>query len=540
MSAVVPSPLLKQVSSADQDVMVDSVVSNQPAATLRLWQQALVWLWVALSLTAIYARGQRIELDQHVTNRLRFHAIPVAISVLYHGRPHDYTAFWNLAIGFQGPDPLQSKIEWAVKYTPVPNERTYYWAADDRGMGDYVLAAFALFGPHTASLYSFYFLVLGVSVTLFLLDLGWHPFMSALLIFALGALYTCLSVLPLSNITVAVFEPGSLYEPRVIELLSYVATLHLAATMFVDNRWRPSRIAIVAAQAAILAACYHARSTVGWEVLFVLIAGVTWWGWRHGYVPRRTASVSRASGAGLPWPAICLVAALLLVAAYQRYAYNPHYFRDTGGRTIWHNALMGLQSNGHLAQKYQLGINDNVVVKAVRDYLREIKDPRLTDEWTDNNILGTLGGHAAFNWFIYEAAARNFYWHIWRVDPRSMLRCYLIDKPADMRTVVVNALQSDPMPFGSARGLSFNPLAAAALLMVAPGFLLAAIGGHAFRRAIAAMIVLLACSAIPGLLFYPVVHTMMGAFATLTVLVYLTLALALAPVVRRGWARLRV
>ena len=528
-----PSLEVEPVPPAGPAVAEERLVPAPAPAGMRLWQQAIVWIWVGLSLTAIYARGQSLELDRHVANRLRFHAIPVAISVLYHGRPHDYTAFRNLALAFQEAAPLESKIAWAVAYTPVPDESTYYWAADDRGMGDYVLVAFALFGPRVQSLYSFYFLVLGVSVALFLLDLGRHPLMSALLIFTLGALYTCLSVLPVSFIGGGTFEPASLFEPRVIELLSYVATLHLAATMFTDQRWSRGRIAIVAAQAAILAACYHARSSVGWEVVFVLIAGVWCVCW-HWYGARRSPA-GRSGRMAVPWPAIGVLAAILLVLAYQRVAYNPHYFRDGGGRTIWHNALMGLDANQHLAQKYQLGIDDPVVVKAVRNHLRASGDPRLTDEWTDENILGTLGGHAAFNWFVYEAAARDFYWHIWRVDVRSMVRCYLIDKPALMRTILVNALQRDPTPGGSAKGLSFNPLTGAALLMVAPGFLLAAASGRALRRAIAAMIVLLACSAIPAVLFYPGVHTMMGWFATISLLIYLTLALAAVPVVRRIW-----
>jgi hypothetical protein len=43
---------------------------------------------------------------------------------------------------------------------------------------------------------------------------------------------------------------------------------------------------------------------------------------------------------------------------------------------------------------------------------------------------------------------------------------------------------------------------------------------------------LLACSAIPGLMFYPVVHTMMGVFAALSLTLYLTVALILAATCR--------
>src|SRR5207249_1015376 len=95
-----------------------------------------------------------------------------------------------------------------------------------------------------------------------------------------GALYTCMSVIPLGNLTLAVFEAGSLFEPRIIELLTFVATLHLAFTPYFSGHWTPIRRAIVAGQAAIFLAAYHARSTIGWEFVFVVVVGAVGWFWR--------------------------------------------------------------------------------------------------------------------------------------------------------------------------------------------------------------------------------------------------------------------
>ena len=495
-------------------------------ARLRPWQRALVLGWAALALTGMFVRGRQVGIDQPITSRLRFHAIPVAMSVLYHGRPHDYTAFFGLAIGLQNEEPIEGRIAWAVTYSPPANDKTYYWAADDRGMADYVIGAFSLFGPHGSSLYKFYFVLLGLSVLLFLLDLGWHPAMSATLLFALGALYTCLAVIPLGNLTVTMFEPGALYEPRVIELLSFVAALHLGLTSFAGSRWTPARILIVTGQAAILTACYHARSSVGWEVLVVLIAGGAYW-----VSQWRTARL-------LPWPALCLVTVFALLVAYERHAYNPRYFQDMGARTVWHNALMGLGSNRHLAETYKLGISDVAVVESVTEYLRDRHDARLTDAWTKTNILGSLGGHSVFDWFVYEQAARDLYLHLWRTETRSMVHLYVVDKPAEMWHVVVKATQYDPAPWRNLRSVYFDPFAAGGLLVIAPGLLLVGVRRPALAVQLAAALVLLACSAIPGLLFYPVVHTMMGVFASISLALYLTVALVLAAGSRFGSRKL--
>ena len=380
------------------DLHSDSILDGgRPASSpgghrLRVWQQTFVWIWAAISLAVIYIGGRHSGLDRHVTNRLQFHAIPVALSVLYHGRTHDYTAYSSVAIPFQTPAPdVDTKIARAIGNVPPPGDSTYYWVADDRGMGDYVLAAFTLFGPHSQSLYSFYFVVLGCSVLLFLADLGWHPAACAILIFALGALYTCTLVIPLGNLTLPIFEPGSLYEPRVLELLSYIAALHLGLTAFFSGTWSSARRVIVAAQTAIFLACYHARSTITWELVFVLACAV-WWTGRWRARPEAVPGFRRwALAAG--WPVVCLVIGMGALKAYQRVTYNPRYFRDIGARTVWHNALMGLWVNDHLAGKYQLRVNDRVVIAAVRNFLRESHDPRLTPEWTDSAVLGALGGH---------------------------------------------------------------------------------------------------------------------------------------------------
>src|SRR5439155_1329550 len=80
-------------------------------------------------------------------------------------------------------------------------------------------------------------------------------------------------------------------------------------------------------------------------------------------------------------------------------------------------------------------------------------------------ILGSLGGHSPFNWFTYEKAAKDLYWHIWRADTRDMLHCYLIDKPREIVDVLVAASSPDRRFTRDNPGLGFRPLAPAPLLL---------------------------------------------------------------------------
>ena len=116
----------------------------------------------------LLAAERRLGLHQSASTRYRFHAIPVAISTLCHHHPHDYTAIKSLAIRFHDPArDLDVQIREAIDADLVTGGGTYYWVADDRGLADFVLLAFQLFGPQAESLSNFWFLLLASSLALY-------------------------------------------------------------------------------------------------------------------------------------------------------------------------------------------------------------------------------------------------------------------------------------------------------------------------------------------------------------------------------------
>src|SRR5690349_2578641 len=97
----------------------------------------------ALVLALLYAADARLGLHRHASNRYRFHAVPVAVSQLHHGRERDYTAFRALAHRFHdGARDLDEQIRESL--SAGPGTDTYFWVADDRGLADFVAAAFVL------------------------------------------------------------------------------------------------------------------------------------------------------------------------------------------------------------------------------------------------------------------------------------------------------------------------------------------------------------------------------------------------------------
>src|SRR5262249_20236273 len=202
--------------------------------------------------------------------------------------------------------------------------------------------------------------------------------------------------------------------------------------------------------------CYHARSSIGWQALFVVAV--------HGAAMGRTfvatPRVGRARLAALAIPATLFslfVLAFTCLIAYRHVMYAPRYFVDMGERTVWHNALMGLGSNAEIARVYKLGVNDAQVVDAVIDYLRTKRDPRLTHSWTVTNILGSFGGNFDTNWQEYESAARDLYFSVWWHHFGDALHVYVIDKPLEVVNVLRQSVRNDGIITRRVTGLSFNP-----------------------------------------------------------------------------------
>jgi len=480
--------------------------------------------WIVVALSLIFVRSRSLSLDRNVTDRLKYHAIPVAISVLYHGRVHDYTAYQSIERRFQSPNLTVSEMIARTVDGPAPrDDATYYWAADDRGTADYVIAAFALFGPSTRSLFAFYFLVLASTYALAAVGGRWSPGMAALSIASLAAIYSCLAIFPLANLAVQIERPA-LFEPRAFDLLALMATLHLAFAEWVAPPSTPASMAAVIGQTAIFAFCYHARSSIGWEAAFIIVMNAA-----------AIVRLRRSSGdGGRRWRTLAvLIGGLAALSAYQHVTYNKRYFEDMGARTVWHNALMGFTSNTALAATYHLAVSDSAVIDAVIADMGRRHDPHLNDRWTNENIRNSLGGWSAFNWFEYESAARTLYFGIWSRATRDVLRCYLIDKPADIVRTLRSASLSDGRPGRQRQQLYFAPFSPVAFLIAAPALIILVRHGGAWRL-IPGCLLLFAFSLMPSVFFYSVVLTMMGTFASIAILMYFTTAV----VMEAGWVAL--
>ncbi len=331
--------------------------------------------------------------------RYRYHAIPVALSQIYFNHPHDYTAIHELAMRFQSadanPEPL---LKVATKPGYSAGVGIYFWVADDRGLSDFVHAAFRIFGPRLHSLNKMHITLLLLSMVLFWVGYRRSPmvllpvFTTALGWLVFVELFPIVPVLPFG----ADFwkEPVTLAEPRLFDGLALLSWLHLLVLLV---RAEVPRIAFFTAilQLLLWLVLFHARSSLGWQMLaFFVIAFM-----QFVRVPKLRRRIVLLACSG--------IVALLALKQYQKGMYHPEYFAERGNRTFWHNAIMGLHFQPKLRETVpvtQCADGDAVRVVLSQMYLREPDiDKNL---WNEQACLNSLGGHNEFDWPRYEQEAR--------------------------------------------------------------------------------------------------------------------------------------
>lgn len=109
-----------------------------------------------------------------------------------------------------------------------------------------------------------------------------------------------------------------------------------------------------------------------------------------------------------------------------------------------------------------------------------------------------------------------------------LLHTYLVAKPMGILSIFYAVGRPDPMVQRNIHGLFFNPVSAGALFLALPGFVLACVARPRLGALAAGVGVLFLSSLIPGLVFYAVPLTMMGAYVSLALVLYLTVAAGLS------------
>jgi hypothetical protein len=249
---------------------------------------------------------------------------------------------------FADPARLDAALKQATT-TPIdPSLPPQLIRGNELGYADYVYAAFRLFGPHFASLYYFYFVLLGAGCILFILEFRASPFLMFLLSAYLAGLFF------LQNYAISQGDQlVTLANSRLFDALSLLPAMHVFLTIWLRLPLRKLTVATVAGQSALLAFLIDCRTTSLW-LIAMIVAGsaVMVIEGRNGWLSeRRWREVYLAAG----WPAAIAVALLALQMAFIGVDADKRYRSETEYHLIWHEVLRGMLASNLELQRIYVG-----------------------------------------------------------------------------------------------------------------------------------------------------------------------------------------
>lgn len=336
-------------------------------------------------------------------------------------------------------------------------------AGNEKGLVDYYYWAFGLFGINLMALWLLYFVLLSISVFLFLVTFRQSPFAVYLLIvYLIGHLFM-----------VGYANQGTIqtiHNSRFFPTLSLLPMMHLMLLMLQRVRPSPGVIIAAAMQAFILLFVIFCRLEALWEALALFASVLLVIKWRFVVAainrPKLGGQVAKAL-AQSTWPIIVFAVGFLGFLLYFSFAQDRSvYGTETKTHVFWHPLFSGMVSaSPQLMELYangEEGYSDGIVYMAVRADLRRRNESSSEIAYIQNgaieiNIMRSMGE--------YDRLVRRLFFEILFEHPWLVLKSFVYDKPRDQLIIFWWANLYDPRRYWAVVLLGL----AAALLYLATG-----------------------------------------------------------------------
>ena len=297
---------------------------------------------------------------------------------------------------------------------------------DDKGNADYFMLAFGLFGFNVQALYHLYFLILGISMAVFIAAFFRNvAYLTLVPLFLAGhhlAVITLLDNLVTSTV----------HDAHFLAAMACLASLHVALLLTRPERNTLWSVPALVVQLAVIVLVIGSRPSAIWLVYFPI--GV----FALSLVPR---VVKRSAWGQLPrilltrgWIVLLLLVAPRLLSTYHTLVFDRTY-TESGieSHMVWHALYMGLSVHPDAAT-YDLVYTDATSYNAAYWYLmdhpelaRELDidtsrlkfDPKYTQTWITDVV-----GFRRYE----EIGKRNFLSFV-SEHPRYLLESMLLYKP---------------------------------------------------------------------------------------------------------------
>jgi hypothetical protein len=304
---------------------------------------------------------------------------------------------------------------------------------DDVGYIDFAKLAFWTFGLQVRSLYYMFFLILGISLLVALVERARDPagqliILSTACIIYSSCYYTDILLLPEPN------GSGNMINPRFMPVIGLIPTVHILLMMAEGVRFQWHKVAVVLVQAGIIFFAVHIRATAVWLIAVLVLAVIVrtlpllMKGWRRQEMFRMLAHRFAAA----EWPALMSifvvygglkVVSLLLHPIYHDGGWLQHH-------AFWHSVYYSLQVHPKFVEKYGAAhsykVSDEMPVVAALAYVKEHPEEDKPEIYLANNTL---------KYTELERFDKLAFFQFFRRDPRFVVEVFLIKCAAVFRII---------------------------------------------------------------------------------------------------------
>jgi hypothetical protein len=391
---------------------------------------------------------------------------------------------------------------------------------DDIGIVDYDRIAFSMFGVNIQALYYLFFVTLGVSTAVFLLQFWRSPAAQMFLVFLLLAF--------LIELHSGIFDDNmpSLWGMRHGSTLALLPMWHLSLLIARQARITVWAVVLAAIQVAILILAIRMRGSATWTVVFlaVLAIGMGIRTFLRG--PSRERSFRLFARSIAAWPLLVVLAGMFGNNLYNEAKLHPIYFTDDvmPYHGIWHSAFVGLKTSPDFWPYVGASADvDRSAYDAAIAYLRKISFLRTEADyvspWTHT-----------YKMRLHDRVMRRLFLETVEEHPLTAVGLYLYWKPRRILGATAQLLWRMPIEVW---------LATLGVAAVLAGAFIAACGTRSAELWNVAMLsaFALAFAALPNIWAYAVQHVMADFMLSLFAMVGMALCAAFVGLLLR-WRRL--
>jgi hypothetical protein len=304
---------------------------------------------------------------------------------------------------------------------------------NDQGMIDFTRGAFWLFGIDVRSLYYFFFLLVGISILLFLVSHR-RNYQACVLLF--GCLCAIYGFMPS-----VVYEDSQLITIANSRFLSTLAIIPLFHILLILLRPAPRirwpDLAAMVGQAALLAFAYFIRSTAVWTVATLVLVFALLVARPTMQALRRRSLIIPAQAAARCAIMMVFVATLFGISGVRSLYLTPPCGASLNAHLMWHNIFVGLKYspdwNARFAAEYDRAEGDAIAFVAAKKFAQAHNLPYPTEPtiWinTPETLSMTIEPMPFGSWLVYEKILRSAFFEFARRHPGYVFENFLIHKP---------------------------------------------------------------------------------------------------------------